>query len=455
MVLVVAVLIAQLVLGAPAAAQNEEPPAPIPSASPGPAVLPPAGIIPANISLDITGAPFADPRFLFVQIRDALDRQIRPTLRPNAGIRYGTFNPWPLVPLASGERTAVNVTVTIVGDLLTSTVTGITTVTLNSTVVPAARPTVLFLSDDPEYLRGEGLIFRGEVGNRPTRLYYYHSNVGSPRNVDVVLTAATPSRVHLVHSHAGPDPDVLAVGHSVSRDYLLNQQSNAGIVVDLVPGKPFIVRHGLMLQGEVVAGTVDMNVLEGGPIVVSVIGAAAGSRPEQYLDGPQQPYDGHNRRGRFNLDGFGALEATYTAGGLDVAVQYGLRTPSPANLDPDDSGRDYGDYGVLHKITFTLVNPTDVPRVVYFYKKPLGGPVRSSFLVDGELKEIGCARLPRRYLVATYLLPPRSTSASIILTMTDGGAYYPLEFGVSEAPPLPKTEPVGSPDGCSPRTLPA
>ena len=44
----------------------------------------------------------------------------------------------------------------------------------------------------------------------------------------------------------------VSVGHAVSRDYLRFQQANAGIVIDIVPGKPFIVRHSLLLQGEVV-----------------------------------------------------------------------------------------------------------------------------------------------------------------------------------------------------------
>lgn len=451
--------IALLIVGSPVVAQPDETPAPSPSASPAPGAplsLPPAGVVPPSISLDLTGLPAAEAAFLDVQIRDALDRQIRPTLRPNASIRFGPIVPWPLIPLASGDRAAVNVTVTIVGDAVTSTATGVTTVTLNGVVIAPAPPSVLFLSDDPEYLQSEGLVFRDEVAaDRPTRLYYYHSDIGAPRDLDVVLTAAIPSRVHLVHSQSGPDPDVLAVGHAVSRDYLRFQQANAGIVIDIVPGKPFIVRHSLLLQGEVVAGAVDVHVLHGGPVTVSVVATAAGGRPEPYLDGPRVPFDGHNRHGAFNLEGFGALEQSYTVGGPDVAVRYGLRTPTPPNLDPSDLGRDFGDYGILHRITFTLVNPTDTARVVHFYEKPLGGPVRSSFLVDGQLKEVGCARLSQRYWVTSYQLPPHSTSASTTLTMTDGGAYYPLEFGVTEAPPLPNTPPVGSPDGCSPKTPPA
>ncbi|GAC1429973.1 MAG: hypothetical protein NVSMB5_24360 [Candidatus Velthaea sp.] len=430
-------------------------PIPAPSASPSPGLseyaAPPGGLIPANIALNVTGVPAADGTFLEAQIRDALDRQIRPSLRPGVGIKYGPIAPWPLLPLALGMRAAVNVTVSISGDSASTATSGVTTVTLENVAVPPVAPGVLFLSDDPEYLQSEGLVFRGTVfAARAARLYYYHSDIGAPRDVDVVVTAAVPTRLQFVQSGAGPDLDVMSVGHIVSRDFLRFQQQNQGTVIDVLPGTPFIVRHGLILQGELVAGAVDFNVIRGGPIDVSVVASPAGSRPDAYLNGPRVPYDGHGRHGTFALDDYGPIAASYSIGGPDTAIKYGGRTPTPRNIDPSDPGRDYGDYGIIHRITFTLVNPTDEPHVVYLYQKPLGGPVRSSFYVDGQLRELGCTRLPQPYWLTSYQLPAHSTGASTTVTMTDGGSYYPLEFGVTQTPPLPYTPRLGTADGCSP-----
>ncbi len=440
--------IALVLIGNAAVAQPSEAPSP----SPSPSSLP-AGVIPSSISLDVTGSPAADAPFLDAQIRVALDRQIRPTLRPGASVGYGPIAPWPLLPLASGSRAAVNVTVTIVADTGDAAVTGITTVTLNSVVVAPAAPAVLFLSDDPEYLQSEGVIFRGTVAaDRPARLYYYHSDIGLPHDLDVVLTATAPSRVQLIASDAGPDLDVMSVGHTVTRDFLRFQLNNEGAVVDIVPGKPFIVRHGLILQGELVAGALDVHVVSGGAVTLSVVSSSAGSRPEAYFEGPRVPFDGHRRHGTFDLTGFGAISQAYIVGGPAATVQYGGRAPTPRNLGPSDDGRDFGDYGVVHRITFALANPTDDPHLVYFYEKPLGGPVRSSFIVDGQFKELGCVRLPQPYWITTYQLPAHSSGSSTTVTMTDGGSFYPLEFGVTDTQPLPYTPPVGSQDGCSPKT---
>ena len=446
-VLLVSVLLA--FVSRPAYAQQPPPPPAVESVA-APA---PAGVIPSALSVEVTGSPAADGLFLDAQIRDALDRRIRPTLRPGASIRYGPVVPWPLLPLAPGQRAAVNVTVSVAGDDPSAAVTATTTVTLDNVAVAPTSPAVLFLSDDPEYFQSEGLVFHNTVAiERPARLYYYHSDVGVPRDLDVVLTASVPSRVQMIASSSGPDLDVMSVGHSVSRDFLRFQQANEGVVVDVEPGRPVVVRHTLMLQGEVVAGSLDLHVVSGGTVGVSVIGSPAGGRPDQFLNGPRVAYDGHRRHGVFDLASYGPIAGAFTVGGPPAAVQYGARTPTPRNLDPNDDGHDYGDYGVLHRITFALANPTDDPHRVYLYEKPLGGPVRSSFVVDGQLKEIGCVRVSQPYWIATYQLAPHSTGATTTLTMTDGGSFYPLEFGVTEAQPQPYTPPVGAPDGCSPNT---
>jgi hypothetical protein len=418
--------------------------------------LPPAGVVPSEISLNVTGSP-ADGGFLASQILRALNRVIRPTLRPGASMRFGAMVPWPLPPLNSGDRTAATVAVTIAGDSGSSWVSAVTTVDITNVPLPVPSPAVLYLSDDPEYINSTGLVFRGTVADgRPTRLYYYHSDVGLPHDLDVVLTATKPSRVHVMQSAAGPDLDVMSVGHTVSRDSLLYQMQHEGVIADIVPGVPFVLRHDLMLQGELIAGSTDLSLVSGGPVSVSIVSSLAGGKPDDYLNGPRLAFDGHNRHGEFNLDdGFGDMGGDYTVGGPDVVVKYGSSKSSPHNLDPADTGHDFGDYGVVHRIRFTLTNPTDSAQQVYMYERPLGGPVRSSFIVDGQLKEVGCVRLAQPYWFMTYQLAPHSTSASTTLTMPDGGSFYPLEFGVSGTMPFPYTPPVGSAAGCSPTGTPA
>ena len=429
-----------------AVAQPATPVAPTPVSEAAP--MPVAGVIPATLALHVTGSP-ADGAFLYAQICAALERAIRPTLRPGASIHFGSVVPWPLVPLDPGYRISATVGVTLDGGSDSEPVDGFTQVLIENEPVAPVTPSVLFLSDDPEYLQGEGLVFGGrvEVGHA-ARLYYYHSDTGIPRDLDVVLTAAVPSQVQITESAAGPDLDAMSVGHTVSKELPSFEAQNESVIVDLEPGVPFVVRHDLLFADEVVAGAVDLHPLSGGPVKVSVVSSLAGGKAETYLNGPRLPYDGHNRHGIFSLDGYGELASTFTVGGPDVAVKYGYT--SPPNVDPGDAGRDLGAYGVVHRITFKLVNPTDVPHLIYLYEKPLGGSVRSTFFVDGQRKEVGCARLEQPYWFMTYVLPPHSVSASTTRTMTDGGSSYPVEFGTTETRPAVYTPPINASDGCSP-----
>lgn len=416
-------------------------------------VAPPAGTIPASINLTVTGSP-AGPLFLQREIEAALDRVIRPTLQAGASISY-TPLPAQTQPLQPGTFRSMTMPVTIAGSDALATVSGVVNVNVVNMELPAVQPTLLFYDDDPEYVSGLGVLFGGTVtADAPTRLYYYHDNLGLPKNIAVVLSASAATRVQLIDVGFGPDLDVMSVGHQVSKVFMLAEPRNEGIVADILPNAPFVLRDTMMLAGELVAGAVDVRVLSGGPVTVRVVAFPTGSDMTAYLGGDADP-DGHNRHGTFQIGGFGIETLAYSVGGPDASVTYGGKDTAPHNVDPSDAGHDWGDYGVLHRITFDIDNPGDTSQTIYLYEKPLGGSVRSSFVVDGQLQELGCARLPERYLIKAYTMPAQQQAASTVVTMTDGGSSYPLEIGITTTPPLPTTPPLNAPDGCFPKPPPS
>jgi hypothetical protein len=137
-----------------------------------------------------------------------------------------------------------------------------------------------------------------------------------------------------------------------------------------------------------------------------------------------------------------------------VNVQYGTHSPpaaAPVN-DPVPAGHDYGDYGVLHSLDFEINNPLDQPQTLYLYERPMGGAVRSSFLVNGTLVQLGCARASERYQIGDPItVEPHALLRVPVQTMTDGGSNYPLEVGISAAPPFPTVPAINAPNGCFPK----
>jgi hypothetical protein len=142
----------------------------------------------------------------------------------------------------------------------------------------------------------------------------------------------------------------------------------------------------------------------------------------------------------------------YSIGSADpAAVVIGDTDPTPPSAQPNAEGHDYGDYGVLHTINLTVNNPSPDPATAYLYFKPLGGPARGSFLVDGSLYEIGCVRVSQPYQISEIQIAAGQTYHGTLRTMTDGGSFYPAEIGITTTPPQPHAPPINAPDGCFPK----
>jgi hypothetical protein len=419
---------------------------PAPAASP--TALPAAGAIPESVALRVTGDPI-DALWLQDQIRKAIGENT--VLQAGVTLQVGAYT---LPALMPGALAAIPVPVQLSGGTQYASVLGTVNVDLQDVAAAPFAPPLLFYDDDPEKLNGNGVIYRGTVNiSSPARLYYYHENTAVPRRLFVVLSGASASSVQLIDSPAGPNIDVMSVGHQVTLGFLQAKPHNEGVVVDLPAGDTVAVDAFDLKPLDGAAGCVEINVLQGGPVQVTVL-AAASATPgtpaadlPALLNQPPLPGDGHHRTGVFNLDSYGNEIIGYSAGGPDASVEYGGASPPAVSGSP---GHDYGGYGVLRTLTFQIENALPQPQTAYLYERPLGGVVRSSFLVDGALVQLGCARLSARYEIGSPMTLPAGTSQVLVETMADGGSNYPLEVGMTSRAPIPQTPPIRSPQGCFP-----
>jgi hypothetical protein len=409
-----------------------------------------AGTIVPQTTLEITGNP-VDPTWLTRQVTDWVTRLTQAL--PGAQTAIGSVTP-PATPLLPGQSTQFVIPVQVAGNGQYFDQSGSTTVTVQNVAADPFAPGLLFYDDDPEHLTQDGVLFRGTVSAaQPVRLYYYHDDAQDPRRIVVALSSDSqdPTSVQLIDAAAGPNMDVMHVGHTSTLDFLLSKPRNEGVVVDLAQDQPFLLADIPMTARQGVAGTVDLRVLTGGPIIVTVLAVSPGVDPRTLLSAPPLPDDGHHRTGVFQIGTFGQDNVSFTVGGADATVVLGDADPTPPAADPNVSGHDYGDYGVLHTINVTLANPTDNQTTAYLYFKPLAGPARGSFLVDGNLVQLGCVRVSTPYQIATFELMPRQTYHVVVQTMTDGGSFYPAEIGATTTPPQPAAPQINAPDGCFPK----
>lgn len=414
-----------------------------------------AGTILPQATLKITGSP-VDPGWLG-RLASAWVARLTQA-QPGAQITVGAPAPLP-DSLAPGTQTQVTVPVQISGgDGRYFPQAGATQLDVTNVPVDPFSPVLLFYDDDPEHVTQDGVLFRGTVkAGQPAGLYYYHDNAGDPRRIVVALTADSqdPTQVQVIDASAGPNIDVMQVGHSVSRSFLQIEPRGEGVVADLSADRPLVLHDVAMSARQGVAGKLDLRVLQGGPVSVTVLAVSPGVDPMTLMNQPELPDDGHHRTGVFRVAGFGTDSLTYAAGSPDATLAIGDTDATPPNVDPAAPGHDYGDYGVLHTIDLNLSNPTPQPATAYLYMRPIAGVDRASFLVDGTLVEVGCVRRPIPYQISAFALAPGQNAHAVVQTMTDGGSFFPIEIGVGATPPQPAAPPIDAPDGCFPKPPPA
>lgn len=414
-----------------------------------------AGTIVPQTTLTVTGNP-AQPDWLAQQVAAEVTRLTQAL--PGARATIGSVTP-PATPLAPNASTQFVVPVAIAGNGQYFDQSGTTTVLVSNTPEPPFTPGLLFYDDDPEHVAQDGVLFRGTISAaQPARIYYYHDDGADPRRLVVALrnaSAADGSAVQLVEAIAGPNMDVMQVGQSVTKRFLLAKGSQEGIVLALSGDRPYWLTDLPMTSRELVAGTADLRVLSGGPVDVTVLAVSPGVDPRPLLEGPVLARDGHHRTGVFTIAGYGSDGLSYSAGGGDATTVLGDTDPTPPNVSPSADGHDYGDYGVIHTLDLALDNPTNAPATAYLFLQPLAGPARGSFMIDGTLYDVGCVRVPSRYQVTTFDLAPGQNQRVVVQTMTDGGSFYPVRVGVTATAPSPTAPPITAPDGCFPKPQPS
>ena len=409
-----------------------------------------ARLLSQAVTLQYTGNP-VDQMWLQGTVQRTLRRYVQ-VQQP--GVQAQTSFNLPAA-LAPGSIGAFDAQIQVPGNDSYYPVKAVVNVNLQNVAAQAFTPPVLFYDDDPEHIAGEGVLYRGHIQpGTPVRLYYYHDNNAQPRDLAVVFSAPSgSSTVQLIDASAGPNIDVMTVGHNVTRDFLNRKPINEGLVTTVGPDTPYIAERFALQPLNGAAGNIDMSILSGGALDVTVL-AVAQNTPDSAIPGlltqPQLPGDGHHRTGVFNISGYAQDTLSYRVGGDDVSLDYGLH--SPPTVEPPD-GRDFGEYGVWRILNFSVTNPTGQPATLYLYEQPMGGPVRSSFLINGAppLAEISCARASERYQVGSAISAPPGATTIQLQTMTDGGSFYPLEVGLTATPPSPAPPPISAPNGCFPK----
>ncbi|HEV2641519.1 MAG TPA: hypothetical protein VGT98_02375 [Candidatus Elarobacter sp.] len=416
-------------------------------------VAPPAGVVPADVTVELAGN--INAAFAMGRIRAAIAQTAQ--MQPGATLDAGGVTSGDLRP---GQALEARANVVVHGNDTYVDQAGTTNVHVRVDGLPQLDPAVLFYSDDPERLGtlDDGVLFRGTIdATRPARAYIYHVSDSPNRRLYLALQpTTTTARVQVLGAVAGPSDAFAYVGHTATVRYLLERASQESFITPILPTAPYLMPlgAGAMLPGTLINAIYDLRVLDGAPVNVLVVAASNGVDPATLLAQPEHSTDAHYRRGEFSLANVPPLTLSYTAGAPEpppfaVGVRYYANgQPAFPNLRPGDvaaAGQRAplaGDYGVLRSVTLQFANPTPSPQNVYLYEQPgaTGGGVTTTmwFTGDAAPTQVRCVSDPsQRYLVKGFGLAPGQTLNVTGTYMTDGTSFLPLYFGLTATQPTP------------------
>ena len=384
-----------------------------------------AGSAADEIALRITGNP-ASAAFVRQAVAEAVERAA--TLRPGASVNINVDGIGVRRDLQLDDRLQVDVAITIAGDGYFN-VTGNTRVIVENVALPPIEPARLLVSDYPERLTANGVLFTARLDrSQAQRFLYYHFNPGSEAPRRILLKAHNasnaPAVVQLIDGSAGPGENEMEVGHLSTRRFLVQQARNEGLVMTVPPGATInLLDHPLPPQN-IVSAILQLRLVTGDPLDLALVAQDAAAPLDQSADTTQLLAGGvPHARGVYPVPTF-YFERTYDVDGDDLEIPIG-QLPLPNLRLGEALG---GDYGVEQSMNVVIVNMTRGPHAIALYANPRGGRATGTFIID-------------RTLVQAHALPPFSkfklwqeTIASgtfrriRIVTMPEGGSSYPLRL---------------------------
>ena len=401
-----------------------------------------AGAAADTTTLRVTGNP-ATVDFL----RDAIATAVQSaaTLRPGASVAVAPETVPAKRDLGLDNRMELDVPVTIAGDGY-FTVNGTTHVVVENTALPPIEPARLLVSDYPERLTANGVLFTARLDRtQAQRFLYYHYNPGTEPGRRILLKAHNgsnaPATVQMIEGSAGPGTNEMEVGHLSTKRFLVRQARNEGAVTTIPPGATVnIVDHPLPPQN-IVSAVLQLRLVTGDPLDLALVAQDAKSPVDQSTDTTLLLAGGApHARGVYPVPTF-YFDRTYDVDGEDLEIPIG-QLPLP-NLRQGEALS--GDYGVEQAMNVVIVNMTRGPRAIALYANPRGGRATGTFLIDGTLVQAHALPAFSKFKVWQETINPGTFRRIRVVTMPEGGSSYPLRLIFAQDDGSPGPGAPGSP----------
>lgn len=384
-----------------------------------------AGSVADGGTVRITGDPASAP---FVREQAAAAAQRLARARPRAIVSTSPDSIAFTASLAADNVATVNVPVIVSGNDF-FTVQGTTQVRVENVAEPRISPKSLLVSDYPETLTENGVLFNADLAREaPSRFLYFHYNPAGQPDRRILLKAENrsgqPALVQFISATAGPQANEMQVGHLVTQRFVLQLAQNEGSVVMIPPNSTVNLIDHPMPAKSVLSGILQLRELEGAQLHLTLVVQDA----VDPIDGPISQTalltsTVRHARGIYQVPEF-YYQTTWNT--TDPYLELPIGHIPLANLLSGEALS--GDYGVLQSFVVRISNPTSTPQGIALYENPRGGRATGTFIIDKTLVQSHGVPAFSRYKLRQYVVPARGYIQVKIVTMPEGGSSYPLRL---------------------------
>ena len=300
---------------------------------------------------------------------------------------------------------------------------------------PQVPPRLTLVSDFPETITENGTLFYSDVTfDQPARLLYYHyAPANAPLRrvlVKVQNAGADSSLLEMISGIAGPNMDILGVGHESTRRFLTRDAAGEGEVFEVPPRATINVVDQLLPASNLVCGLMQMRVISGPGLRVAVVVQDADASPTDPISDTLLSSAVKHARGVYQVPEF-FYDEWYTVGDAPTSLSIG-KLPLPNLVQGEVLG---GDYGVKQSADVNLLNPTNAPADVGLWFEPRGGRATGTLLINDDVVQLHPVDPMKPALVRRFTVPARSFMHVSIVTMPEGGSSYPVNLLFASDPP--------------------
>ncbi len=384
-----------------------------------------AGSAADTISLRVTGNPASVP---FLKRAVANAAAAAATFRAGASANASPDGVQIRAPLGVDDTREVDVPVHIAGGGYID-FDGVTHVDIENFALPRIAPAELLVSDYPERLTANGVLFTADLDRSSARRFlYYHYNAPAEPARRVLLKAANPSSapalVQIIAGSAGPGGNEMEIGHLTTQRFLEHEFQNEGTVITIPPQTTVNLVDAPLPPGTLVSALLQLREVTGDPLHLALVAQGLDAPLDQSADTTQLLSGGApHARGTYSVPEF-FFDYTYTTVGDNLEVPIG-GLPLPNLFHGEALG---GDYGVQQSITVTIVNPSRGSMPVAIYANPRGGRATGTFLIDRTLVQAHALPPFSKYKLWQETIRAGTFRRVQIVTMPEGGSSYPLRL---------------------------